>query len=336
MKTFSARHLLTGLIAGVVAMSSPAASQMILKFHHDLPADSAQHLGALKFEDLVETRTEGAIDVEIYPNNALGNDVEVAQQMQLGAVHAAPIPTAKLSNFNPALQLIDLPFLFPSPEVTYAFLDGEIGQRLLADLAADGFVATAFWESGFKQFTCNHRVTGPADFEGRKVRVMESPLLIAQFETMGANATPIAFSEVYTALQQGVVECQENPVVSITKMKFFEVQDYMMLSDHGYLGTAFLFSKVWFDMLDPETQEILVEASEEAGTYQREQSALAVEGYLDEIRAAGGTEIVPLTADQKAVFAEAMQPVHDAFAEEIGADLVDDAHAEIERLKAAQ
>ncbi|ESR23726.1 TRAP transporter substrate-binding protein [Lutibaculum baratangense] len=322
--------------AAVLLAGTSVQAQSVLKFHHDLPEDSAQHLGAQRFEELVEERTGGAIDIQIFANNALGDDVEVAQQMQFGAVHAAPIPTAKLSNFSASLQLIDLPFLFPSREITYGFLDSEVGQEILDDLSASGFVGASFWESGFKQLTCNHPVKSPGDLQGRKVRVMESPLLIAQFEELGATAIPVAFSETYSALQQGVVECQENPIVSILKMKFYEVQDDLMVSNHGYLGTAFIFSKTWFDTLDAETQEILLEAAKEAGAYQREQSAELQEDYLQQIRDAGTTEIVELSPDEVAAFSEAMKPVHARFAERIGQDLLDRTYAKIEELGATQ
>ena len=317
------KRILTTALAAGIAGSAAAQAAESLKFHHDLPESSAQHMGAVKFKELVEAATDRFV-VEIYPNNALGDDVEVAQQMQFGAVHAAPIPTAKLSSFSQALQLIDLPFLFPSVEVTHAVLDDPaVGGALLATLEDAGFHGVTFWESGFKQLTCNHPVTGPGDYDGRRVRVMESPLLVAQFEVMGATAIPIAFSETYTALQQGVVECQENPLVSIRNMRFYEVQDYMMISNHGYLGTAFIFSKVWFDALEPELQEVLTEAAIEAGAYQRALSGEMADGFLQEIAESGTTEIIELSPEQLAAFAATMEPVHAQFADRIGPDLVD-------------
>lgn len=328
---------LTAAIAVFTSLLVGSASAEVIKFHHDLPDTSAQHRGAEKFKELVEERSDGDYTVEIYANNALGNDVEVAQQMQFGAVQAAPIPTAKLSNFNPSLQLIDLPFLFPSVEATYTVLDSPtVGGKLLDGLSEAGFVGAAFWESGFKQLTCNHPVKGPSDYEGRRVRVMESPLLIAQFETMGATAIPIAFTEVYSALQQGVVDCQENPIVSINSMKFYEVQDYMMISNHGYLGTAFIFSKVWFDQQPEEAQDMLLEAAREAGSYQREQSIADAKALLEQIEAAGTTEIITLTPEQLSVFANAMKPVHEEFADKIGRDLLDAAYAEVAAAAATQ
>jgi tripartite ATP-independent transporter DctP family solute receptor len=326
--------LLTTAFAAATLVA-PVHAAEILKFHHDLTEDSAQHLGALKFEELVEAGTNSEIDVQIFANNALGDDVEAAQQMQFGAIQAAPIPTAKLSNFNPSLQLIDLPFLFPSVEATYAVLDSEaVGGKLLKQLESSGFVGAAFWESGFKQLTCNGAISSPSDYEGRKVRVMESPLLISQFEALGATAIPIAFSETYTALQQGVVDCQENPIVSINKMKFYEVQDHMVISNHGYLGTAFIFSKVWFDAQKPETQEVLMDAAKEAGAYQREKSAEMTISLLDEIKAANTTNVSELTPDEIELFAEAMKPVHEKFADKIGRNLLDAAYAEVDANRA--
>lgn len=177
--------------------------------------------------------------------------------------------------------------------------------------------------------TCNHLVSTPDDYAGRNVRVMESPLLIAQFEALGATAIPVAFSETYTALQQGVVECQENPIVSINSMKFYEVQDYMMLSNHGYIGTAFIFSKVWFDAQPADMQDMLMDAAKEAGAYQRYVSAQDNDRLLQEIIDAGTTEVVEMTPDQLALFAEAMQPVHERFADRIGRDLLDAAYEEV-------
>ena len=256
--------------------------------------------------------------------------------MQFGAVQAAPIPTAKLSGFNKQLQLIDLPFLFPSREVAYEFLDGPVGERVLGGLRDAGFEPAMFWESGFKQMTCDMAVPEPADLEGAKFRVMESPLLIAQYQAVGANPVPIAFSETYTALQQGVVDCQENPLVSISQMKFYEVQDYLMLSNHGYLGTAFIFSKVWFDKLPQAQQDILMTAAREAGAYQRERSAAREQCYLDGIKDAGGTEVIELTDARKQAFRDAMDPVYDEFGGILGADLMQATREELARLSDGQ
>ncbi len=322
-----------GLIAaiGSVALSGNVAAA-VLKFHHDLPEDSAQHVAAIEFEKLVEERTGGEIDVQIFPSNSLADDVQAVQQMQLGAIEGGIIPTAKLSNFAPAMQLPDLPFLFPTSEVAHAFLDSEIGDKLLAGLEEVGLKGVGFWESGFKQFTCNNAVTTPGDFEGRKVRVMESPIIIEQFRALGSTPVPIAFSETYTALQQGVVDCQENPLVSIVKMKFHEVQKNVVISNHAYLGYAVVFSKRWFEGQDAETQQILIGAIDEVTGLQRDETAKREAGYL-EIIDASPAELSDLPAESRAAFEQATRPVHDKFRDQIGPELLDESYAKIDALK---
>lgn len=309
-----------------------AHAKTILKFHHDLPEDSAQHVAAEKFRDLVAERTKGEIEVKIFPNNGLGDDVQAAQQMQFGAIEGGIIPTAKLSNFQPAMQLPDLPFLFPSPGVAHKFLDSEVGDELLASLDKIGLKGVTFWESGFKQFTCNNSVETPEDFKGRKVRVMESPIIIAQFRALGSTPAPIAFSETYTALQQRVVDCQENPLVSIVNMKFHEVQTNTIISNHAYLGYAFVFSKKWFDGLDQAAKKTLVDTAREVTAFQREETARREEGYIKTLEASS-TTLTRLPDEHRGAFETATRPVHEQFKDAIGADLMDKAYKKIEELR---
>jgi C4-dicarboxylate-binding protein DctP len=318
-------------IGCLLAGSELSDAKSVLKFHHDLPEDSAQHVAAEKFRDLVAERTNGEIEVRIFPNNALGDDVQAAQQMQFGAIEGGIIPTAKLSNFQPTMQLPDLPFLFPSAEVAHKFLDSEVGDELLASLDKIGLKGVTFWESGFKQFTCNNPVETPDDFDGRKVRVMESPIIIAQFRALGATPAPIAFSETYTALQQGVVDCQENPLVSIVKMKFHEVQSHTIISNHAYLGYALVFSKRWFDALDPETQKILVDTAREVTAFQREETARREKDYIATIEA-GSTNLTTLPEEHRGAFEEATRPVHEEFKSSIGAELLEKSYKKIKEL----
>lgn len=326
------KFTLSTLAISLSALSFSAYSATIIKVHSDTTEDSAQQEGLERFKELVESRSNGEYSVTIYPNNALGNDVEVAQQMQFGAVQAAPIPTAKLSGFNKDLQLIDMPFLFPNRDVAYKFMDGEIGKEVLAGLRKSGFEAPMFWESGFKQLTCNTSVEKPQDLQGKKVRVMESPLLISQYKALGSNPVPIAFSETYTALQQGVVECQENPLVSISQMKFYEVQKNLMMTNHGYLGTAFVFSKMWFDGQSAENQTLLTEAVLEAGKYQRERSIAREEVYLTAIKEAGGTEVIKLNQTQLNEFRNAMSSVYEEFSSKLSEGLLQRSQSELKKL----
>lgn len=306
--------------------------KIVIKLHHDLAQDSPQHIGAEKFKEIVEERTEGRVEVSIFPSNQLGDDNEVAQMIQTGSVQAGLIPTAKMSSFDPRLQLPDLPFLFPNREAAYAVLDGEVGREILDGLESIGFKGASFWESGFKQFTNNNRIEAPEDFEGLPIRTMESPIVIEQFKALGANPVPISFSETYNALQQGVVVGQENPLVSIVKMKFYEVQNYTILSNHGYLAYVFLFSKSWFDSLPEDIQSLLMEAAQEVAHFEREESMRQEEGFIQTIKDSG-KEVYELSPEQLVLFQEKTKPVHDMFVDEIGQDLLDRTYSVIKNLQ---
>ena len=318
-----------GTIMGLVAgfLIGPAMAD-VMKFHHDLPKDSAQHAAAEKFKKAVEERTKGEIEVKLFPSNALGNDVEATQQMQLGAIEGGIIPTAKLSGFVPSMQLIDLPFIFPSPKIAHKVLDGAAGDKLLGTLDKVGLTGLTFWESGFKQFTCDHPVKSPDDFKGHKVRVMQSPIIMEQFKALGANPVPIAFTETYSALQQKVVECQENPLVSITKMKFYEVQSDVIISNHAYLAYAFIVSKRWFDGLSAANRKIIREAAREFTAFERDDTARREAGYLDTIKSSG-TKVSSLTPQELIKFQDATRPVHNKFSETIGKNLLETFYKEI-------
>jgi len=307
-------------------------AEYIMKFGHDMPEDSAQHVAALKFRDLVAERTKGRVEVRVFPAQQLGTDPEMVQQAQLGTLEIVLPPTAKLSGFAPELQLADLPFLFPSKEICYQVLDGPVGEKLLKKLERIGLEGVAFWESGFKQMTANKPLRRPEDFAGMKVRVMESPILIAQYRQVKANPIPIDFAETYNALQQGVVDAQENPLVSIVNMKFYEVQKYTMLSYHGFLGYAFLFSKKVYERLPADIQKVLRDTARELAPFERAETARREAGYIERIRR-GGSQIVEFTAAERAAFEMAFRPVHQQFAKVVGEDLLQEAYAHIERLR---
>ncbi len=315
--------------AFLIAGGQGEGGAVVMKLGHDLPETTPQHLGSVRFKELVEERSNGSITVQIYPAGQLGSDIEVTELMQNGAVEAGLVPTAKLSGFDPALQVVDLPFLFPSREVAYEVLDSEVGLSLMDDLREKNLVGLAFWESGFKQLTTSFPIEGPQSYDGTKIRVMESPILIQQFQAMGANAIPIDFAEVYNALQQGVVDGQENPLVSIVNMRFYEVQDYMALSNHGYLAYAFLVSEAFYDRLTPEQQQIISDAAIEAAQYERQVTIEREEGFIETIEESG-TTVIRLTDEQRRAFEEATRPVHENFASTIGRDTLDRIYEAIE------
>jgi len=329
LKRVSVLLLVLGLVVPSAAM---AAAKWTMKFGHDMPEDSAQHVAALKYADLVKERTKGQVEIKVFPAQQLGTDPEMVQQAQMGTLEIVLPPTAKISGFAAQLQLADLPFLFPSKETCYQVLDGPVGDKVLALLDAKGLKGVSFWESGFKQITANKAIRKPEDFAGMKVRVMESPLLIAQYKQVKANPVPIDFAETYNALQQGVVDAQENPLVSIVNMKFYEVQKYTMLSNHGFLGYAFLFSKKVYDGLPADIQKVMRDTARELASFERQDTARREAGYIERIKK-GGSEIVTLSPQELQAFEKAFRPVHQQFAKTIGEDLLKETYAHIDKLR---
>jgi C4-dicarboxylate-binding protein DctP len=329
LKRVSVLLLVFGLVVPSAAM---AAAKWTMKFGHDMPEDSAQHVAALKYADLVKERTKGQVEVKVFPAQQLGTDPEMVQQAQMGTLEIVLPPTAKISGFAAQLQLADLPFLFPSKETCYQVLDGPVGDKVLALLDAKGLKGVSFWESGFKQITANKAIRKPEDFAGMKVRVMESPLLIAQYKQVKANPVPIDFAETYNALQQGVVDAQENPLVSIVNMKFYEVQKYTMLSNHGFLGYAFLFSKKVYDGLPADIQKVMRDTARELASFERQDTARREAGYIERIKK-GGSQIVTLSPQELQAFEKAFRPVHQQFAKTIGEDLLKETYAHIDKLR---
>lgn len=303
-----------------------------IKLHHDLAEESAQHQGLVEFQKLVEEKSGGRIQIQIFPNNTLGSDTEVAEMLQTGSVEAALIPTAKLSGFYAPLQVLDLPFVFPTRDACYGTLDNdEFKSMLFTPMESIGFKGINFWESGFKQFTANKPLAKPEDFAGLKFRTMESPLIISQFEALGSSPVPIDFGETYNSLQQGVVDGEENPLVSIVNMKFYEVQKNCVISNHAYLAYALLFSKGCWDKLPEDLQQIVIEAADEAVQAERQMTIDKEDGYIKTIEDSGCT-VTYLSDEEKAVLAEVMKPVHEEYRDVIGSDLLDKTYEIIDSL----
>ena len=287
------------------------AEQYVLKFGHDYMPDSPHNNAALKFKEIVEEKTGGNVKVEVYPAGQLGTGREMIEGLQLGIIQGVALPSSNFAGFNMSISIPDLPFLFSSPEKCHEVLDGPIGNELLSVLENHKMVGATWWESGFKCFTANFPIESPDDFIGKKIRVMPSPILIAQFEAYGANGIPIDFAELYNALQQKVVDGEENPIATIYSRKFYEVQKYITLSNHGFLGYIVAFSKDWIEGLPKDYQNIIISAAQEVSPMQRAEVAKLVdEKYLPEI-IAFGTKIIELTAEQKAAFEEKAKPVYE-------------------------
>lgn len=299
-----------------------------VSFGHGFMQDTPHHKAVEKFKEEVEDKTDGKLNINIFPSGQLGTAREMFEGLQMGTQEMALVPTARISGFVPELQMFDLPFLFPSREVAYKLMDGEVGQELLAKMDQQGIKGVAFYEDGFKHFTSNTKIEKLEDFNGVKFRTMESPIIMEQFKSLGASPVPIAFSELYNSLQLGVVDGQENPLVTIEKMKFYEVQDYLILSEHAYLGHVLIFSKDWFEGLDKETQDMLVETGRSIATWQREQILNEEVEYLKTIEESG-TEIIKLTDEDKETMREATKKVHQEYIDLFGDEILNKAYDEM-------
>lgn len=321
-----ARFVLPGLLAcsflasGSIIAADPALAAQI-KLAHDQPEKSPHHQAALKWKEMVESQTKGEVSVQIFPANMLGSGTQIVEQLQAGAVEAAVLPTGWIAPLVPSVSALDLPFLFPNRSIAYEIIDGPIGDEILAPLNKIGIEGVAFWESGFKQLTGNFPISLPSDYQGHKIRTMPAPVIQEQFKAFGAAPTPINFAELYTALQQNVVDGQENPIATIASMKFYEVQEHMTLSDHGFLAYVFMFNKNFLDSLSPQVQSILVESAKQARDYERDIIQKAESTHLETFKSAG-MKISSLTSDARSKFEQASEPVYDWYANKYGGELL--------------
>lgn len=315
-------RLSTALIVVAALLTNPANAQTVIKLAHDQPESSTHHQAGAKWKELVESRSEGKIKVQIFPSSMLGSGVQMVEQLQAGAIEAASLPTAWVAPLAPSLQVLDLPFLFPNRAAAYAVLDGPTGAAILEPLQKVNIVGVGFWESGFKQFTGNFRIHQPSDYQGHKIRTMPAPVIQEQFKAFGAVPTTISFGELYSALQQKVVDGQENPIVTIAAMRFFEVQKHMTLSDHGFIAYVFMLNKSFLDKLPKEQREILLAAARESTLYQRDLIKKSEEANLEMFRKSG-MEIITLTPEQRAEFEKAAKPVYDWFAARFGTEMLE-------------
>lgn len=295
-----------------------------------LNEDHPQYLALLEFKEIVEEETDGEIIVETYHSSQLGDDRTMTEALQLGSQEVTIPSTAPLANFVPEFSVFDFPFLFPNEAVADEVLDGEVGQEFLAKLEDQDLVGLAYWENGFRDVTNSVRpIATAADFEGLKLRTMENQLHLDAFKALGANPTPMAFGELFTALQQGTVDGQENPIPTIYLQKFYEVQDHVSNTHHIYSPFVFLMSESFYSGLTEEQQVIVREAAVEAGQLNRELNRASNEEYLAELQEAGMT-YTEVTPEARQEMIEIVQPVIDEYAEQIGTETVQEVYDAIE------
>jgi C4-dicarboxylate-binding protein DctP len=310
----------TLIVALLLAATGPASgAPIVIKFSHVVAPDTPKGKAAERFRELAEKYTAGAVKVEIYPNSQLYKDREELEALQRGAVQMlAP----SISKFGPLgvreFEIFDLPYLFPNTEAVYRVTDGEIGARLFAKLEPRGIKGLAYWDNGFKHFSANRPLRTLRDFRARKMRIQSSKVLEAMIRQLGAVPQVMAFSEVYPALQQGVVDGTENPLSNLYTQKMHEVQSHLTLSAHGYLVYALVVNKRFWDGLPADVRAQLERAMREATAYQREIAAQENLDALEAVRASGRTEIHVLPEDERRRWREALMPVHKRFERAVG------------------
>ncbi len=302
------RRAFSALALSALALTSTAAyaQEFTARIGHLESPQQSRHVHLEMVAELVKERTDGAVEFQIFPQAQLGNQRVMTEGVQLGTLEATVSPAAFLGGFNSAVSVLDIPYLMPADTAeAQALRDGPFGDALLGSFTSKGVVGVAWWPNGMKNFTSNEPLDDIAAFANQKFRVMDSNILIEQFNALGASAIALPFGELYTSLQTGVVDGQENPLDTIQRMKFFEVQDYLVISEHGAMEDVVLFNPTWWASLPAEYQVIINDAFDEVVPALIEHKAGAVQDAL-EVISASEINIRVASPEERAAFRDVM------------------------------
>lgn len=325
MLTLTRRALAAGTALLLLSGAAWAQAPILIKFSHVVAPDTPKGRGADKFKELAEKYTGGKVKVEVYPNSQLFKDKEEVEALQLGAVQMLAPSLAKFGPLGAKeFEVFDLPYILPDKAALRRVTDGALGKRLFDKLQSKGITGLAYWDNGFKVMSANKPLRAPADFRGQKMRIQSSKVLEAQFRALGAIPQVMAFSEVYQGMQTGVVDGSENTPSNMFTQKHHEVQKYITLSDHGYIGYAVITNKKFWDGLPPEIRTELDKAMKEATTYANEVADKDNAEALDEMKKSGKTTFITLSADEKAAWKAALEPVTADMAKRVGKDVIEE------------
>lgn len=320
---FRSTVLAVGLGALSLAVSAPAMAKdkIVLKAGHVVSTANSGHLALEYMGKQLSDKTDGRISIEIFPSSQLGSERELVESIQLGNVDMTFVSSAVLGSFNQEFFALDIPFLFTDRDSVYRVLDGEIGQDLLNSLDKVGIKGLGYWENGFRQLTNSKKeIKTPDDLKGMKMRTMENEIHIAAWREIGANPAPLAFGELFTALQQGTFDAQEGPINLFYDMKFFEVQKYITKTNHVYSPWPLLINPDVYARFTDAEKEIFAEVMKDTTAYQR---GLAQKADDDAIAAMSTVTITELTPEELAEFAGKMDPIHELVKKKVGAEIVD-------------
>ena len=296
--------------------------KLIIKLSDQANEENPHYKADVFFAEKVAEKTNGAVEVKVYPNSQLGNARETLEGTLTGTLEATKAAAGALTSFSPGFGVFSLPYIFTSKDEVFSALDGKLGDLLEAQLEETGFKILAYYDTGFRSvFNKKRPINNLSDLDGLKIRVINDPVMIDTFNSLGALATPLAYSELYSALKQGVVDGGEQPAVSLYTMKFYEVSDYFSLTNHFYDLNAVVMSKTLFDSLDPDIQDALVEAGKETQEYERKIWQEFEDGVISKIEDTG-MKVNTLDLDP---FKTAVKGVIDDNKDKIGVEVVDTA-----------
>ncbi len=317
---------LLSVACAALLLTTPAAYAQKAKFsakigHLESPAQP-RHQGLLKVAELVKSRTNGEVEFQLFPSSQLGNARQMIEGTQLGTVESTVMPAAFLGGFNPAISILDITYIYPSDRAAaHKLREGPFGKALLESFTPRGFVAVALWPNGRKSLTSNKPLDSLEALKGQKFRVMDSKILIEQFAAVNASAVAIPFGELYSALQTGVIDGQENPLDTISNMKFHEVQKNLVVTEHGAMEDVALFNPGWWAKLPAGHRDVIVKAFDEVRPEFEKNKDAAQTAALEVIRASGKTNVRVADEKERARLRDAMHPrSRAAYLERAGAE----------------
>jgi tripartite ATP-independent transporter DctP family solute receptor len=321
------------LLAGTAAQSQDFKERS-LRVAYQNAADHPVGLGLQRFAEILQSKTGGKISVRLFPGGQLGGDLQTVSALQGGTLDMTVLNTGVLAGIDKSTAILDFPYLFNTEKEADAVVDGPVGKRLHDKLAAKGLIGLGYFENGFRQLTNSRRpVTKLEDFQGLKLRVLQLPLFIDVFKELGTNPVPLPFPELYTALEQKVVDGQENPPNTIYFGKLHEVQKYVSLTKHVFNPQSVLISKRTWDRLSADEKKLLEEAAKEAAVLQRRLSREQSNKSLELIKAAG-VEINEIAPQEIERIRQKIKPVIDKHAKELDQELVQQVNSEIAKARA--
>jgi C4-dicarboxylate-binding protein DctP len=325
------RSCLAAIAAALIACTGTALAQqpIVIKFSHVVAVDTPKGKGAEYFKKLAEERTKGRVKVEVYPNSQLYKDGEEMEALQLGSVQMLAPSVAKFGPLGVReFEVFDLPYIFDNFAELHKVTDGQVGANLFKKLESKGITGLAYWDNGFKDFSANKALKGPADVKGLKMRIQSSNVLEAEIRALGGIPQKMAFSEVYQALQTGVVDGTENPPSNFYTQKMFEVQKYLAMTEHGVIEYAVIVNKKFWDGLPPDIRSALESSMKDATKFANDIAKKENDEALEAVKKSGKTQIIVPTPEEKAAWKKALVVVHREQESRIGKDIIEAVYKE--------